>query len=491
MRTMQFAIAAFMLFGTVIPLYAGWGEWEKAVLACDDDYSEIGVGKTFTRYFQASADYTCFSNSEFPNVPIIPERFSDPTDDDYPIKYRINRIFYQGDETQADVDYTEIVINPLTTHQSAAIPILSTCSYIDGGTEYCVGLILRYVVDVDYNYTWKIIVKAVDIPADPENEMTWIGDESSIDSADGPIVSADAAGDNSGNIHLVTAETSHNYFGNQGRNPDWTTNLYYSRWNAQEQDWDIDHYLLPSTAVTGCIMRNPDVACDSQGNVHVVFTYNDNAASSDYGIGYCKIVFNQLRQISNVTTDIIAQDGTGLMCESPDITVDDLNSPHVVFQRSGNATDWRVYYSTKSGMGLWNAPTQVPPPQGTYYYYWEPSITYCHNYIHVVYAGAIPSGDETFTTSNDRIYYTRRSLTGMLFENPVEMSDDGHYNQNYDWDAIFKGNPIDTTQGYANMNRFPCVIAGDDEVSVIWVGINYGYMGPTAILARRCSWEDE
>jgi hypothetical protein len=422
----------------------------------------------------------------FKHVPIIPERFSDPEDDDEgdvpkTLKYRVNRLFYQGDDYPSEVEFLNI--NHIF---SKPIPILATCRYVEEGTgmEYCIGLFVRYFINGDKN--WKIYSNAVNIPDDPETEMTLIGDVSYLDSeTEGPIVSADVVGDNSGNIHLVTAETYMNYF--NPRSPDWTTYLYYSRWNAQDQEWDIDHYPLPQIGVIDHILRNPDVACDSQGNVHVVFTYNDNAASSDYGIGYYKIEFNQSGQISNVTAQIVVQDGSGLMCESPDITVDDLNRPHVVFQRSGNSTDWRVYYTTKSVMGLWLAPTQVPPPQGTYFYYWEPSITICHDYIHVVYCGAIPSAAGTFTTCNDRIYYTRRSLTGQLFESPIEISYYDKYNTNYSWASIYNpGLPY-----YANMNRFPCVIAGDDEVSVIWVGNNYGYSGPAAILARRCCWEDE
>ncbi len=480
MRIVKLLTLLIPLF-VVAPALSDW-EWEKTVLGCENEF--VIEGEKVIRIFLASADYTRFSDPEDPNVPIIPERFNNPDGTpDAGLKYRVNRVFYRGDEEKALVDFQDI-----TGLTGKPAPLLATCSYMDGETERCAGLLVRCAAIGGGE--WAITYHPVALSADSEVEMVWEEDGEMYPGggASSRIQSGDMAGDAFGNIHLVTQETDFNINApNAPYSADWTTRLYYWRWDAETLEWDITGELLPAPIVSLAVQRNPDMACDSEGNVHIVYSFNDDAGTSDFGIGYIKIEFNGVGQISSITNEIIVMDGTGVMCESPDITLDDDDKPHVVYQHDGGlSNNWNVYYTTKQF--AWLMPTQVPAPMGSNYC-WEPSIAISRGYIHVVYGCGLPRIATVYTTANDRIFYTRKLLTGPMFETPMEISDKVDYNDNdeYEWSAIFRWGG----GGYANWNHNPCVIAGDDEISVIWVGHNTQYMGPAALLARRCFWEDE
>ncbi|MCK4593928.1 hypothetical protein KAU45_05455, partial [bacterium] len=467
MRIVRLSIFIVLLC-IVAPVFSGWGDWEETFTfwVCSDE--SPAYGKRWD--FLASADYTRFSDNEVVDVPIIPERHG--------TNFGVNRLLYD--------EIGELTIDN-ETHDPAdsmPFPFFATCTYTVEGTEYCAGMVIRCISDVKDLLTSY----PVKIPDDPEENMVWYdGEYDVLDLGEGlnMIQSCDVTGDDSGNIHLVTAVSPWRmYF-----NADWTTELYYWRWHIEDDEhmvWEMEGHPLSLANID--IYRNPDMACDSEGNVHIVYSYNVNASNSDFGIGYCKITFDAFGQISSINHSIIVPDGTGVMCESPDITLDDGDNPHVVYQHDGGlSNNWNVYYTTKHPLLGWLMPTQVPAPMGSNYC-WEPSIAICHDYVHVVYGCGLPSSTNpsVYTTANDRIFYTRKPLTGPIFATPVVLSDVDRY---YDygewlWTKIFRGD------GYANWNHNPCVIAGDDEISVIWVGEGIGYAGSrgggSVPLTRRC-----
>jgi hypothetical protein len=431
-------------------------------------------------FFVASADYTRFSNPLIEDVPIIP--VTDMTA--YPegnTDYSVNRLLY-GEAGAPTIDYVDHDPEGLNPYS-----FFATCTYTVGLTEHCAGLVVRCVGQYDF-----LTSRPVSIPDDPEEEMNWIGSFEPFDLGENEsIPSCDVAGDDFGNVHLVTAESPWRIYSGPSappRNPDWTTQLYYWRWHIDDEynmGWNIEELQLTTGSLT--IHRNPDLACDSDGNLHIVYSFNDDAGTSDYGLGYCKITFDIYGEINTITHSVIMPDGTGVMYESPDITLDDGDNPHVVFQHDGGlSNNWNVYYTTKLPVSGWSIPTQLPPPPSVCLYCWEPSIAICHDYVHVVYCGAIPSDIGTYTTTNDRIYYTNRPLTAQQFSSAVVLSEDADYHQGYEWGwgELFVGQ-------YANWNHYPCVIAGDDEISVVWQGEGKQYGKGIAPLTRRRCWVEE
>jgi hypothetical protein len=450
---------------TTVPVSAGWGDWEDTFLGC---YEKPVNSEPWD--FLASADYTRFSDSEIVDVPIIPVR--------HIASYSANRLLY-GEGDEPTIDYEEHTIS------QHPYPFLATCTYIDDSIEYCAGLLVHGsgAADTDYLLSYPF-----SIPDDPEDDMAWFTGEDELLPLDenNLIVSCDVVGDDSGNVHLVTAESpwidpAH------GISPDWTTELYYWRWHIDDTNnmgWNIEEEQLTSDPLS--IHRNPDMACDSEGNVHIVYSFNDDAGTSDYGIGYCRITFDAYGDISSINNSPIVSDGTGVLCDSPDITVDDNDNLHVVFQHDGGASNnWNVYYTTKQPQSGWSTPVLVPAPASSFYC-WEPSIAVCHDYVHVVYSAAIPSTQGgVYTTGNERIYYTNKALVAQIFSSPEVLSDLPYHDYGWSWSTVFQGD------GYANWNHNPCVIAGDDEISVVWEGQGVQYAQGVAPLTRRCCWEDE
>lgn len=444
---------------TVMTLASTWS-WD------DSTGTVIASGNLAASYFAGGAAYTCFSNPLIQDIPVIPER-------SFSTSLYLNRLFY--------VESDQAIVDSIATDWIKHLPRVATCSYQSGLNEHCYGLLASST----YNHTEANVItyRSVELSSDVNDSIEWSGGSGTLSIA--MMISGSncytnsiaICGDSKGYIHLVASVdifTNHEV----------KASLYYWRWSATTQSWDIDGESLRNI-YDATTYRYPEIACDSEGDLHVVYVSNDNLSNSQHKIGYSKVSFNNLGYIESKDHSTIPVGAFNLSCAAPDIAIDDQDNLHVVYQGHLPGEDWGVFYAKYNGM-FWFPNMPINEPFDSLFT-WEPAITVCQDTVHVVFEYGTLSDEDTSTTASNSIGYTSKPISGGGFTYPDEVSKESAYSDAYDWDSIFIYN-YHQAFGYAYHNVYPDIISEDDEVTVVWLGnTTAGYtLGQySRILARR------
>ena len=167
--------------------------------------------------------------------------------------------------------------------------------------------------------------------------------------------------DNQGNVHMVHA------------NADWN-DVYYSQYDGES--WSSPRYLANSSPIW-LLYNYPSIAVGPNNRPHAVYGQNTGGYPND--LNYFTYAYATDDPCTSWTYVTIGNDG--LRRAMMDLTVDDSNQPHIVFQTTNKYSPfwYRITYRSPSGteqtiQQTWD-PTQCT----------RPSIAYRNGIVHIAW----------------------------------------------------------------------------------------------------------
>ncbi len=202
-----------------------------------------------------------------------------------------------------------------------------------------------------------------------------------------------------GYLHIVLQE---NHVGGNDAKSLIDTRIRYIKWDTANDVMVDDYYISDNDSV---LTQTPRIAVDTNGDAHIVYAYNADTSTFDWGLGYALLTEDQ-GVVSCLYDDPAILDSNNYICQSPEITVDNYNRPHIVaYADNTTMNEVNIVYVKANSLSLsgvnWSSVNTLPHPGLNNNECYEPDIKFLNGYVHICYEAV-----ETFSCyENTDIYY--------------------------------------------------------------------------------------
>ncbi len=236
-----------------------------------------------------------------------------------------------------------------------------------------------------------------------------ISTESTEDSSQPAI-----AVDNLGNVHVVWNDWT-DYGGS-----DMDCDVFYKRWNAITSNWTLTEVVSTESTLD---VWNLSIVADSSGNLHVVWSdwtdYGGSGTDNDIFYKFWNATSGTWSGYINAT-DVVSTESTG-SSRDPAIAVDGSGNVHVVWTEWSNGDIFYKFWNSTSK--TWNGninATDVVSTEGTGQS-WYPSIDVDGSgNVHVVWEDSSDYGD---SGTDDDIFYKFWNVTSRIWSGNINTTD--------------------------------------------------------------------
>jgi len=183
--------------------------------------------------------------------------------------------------------------------------------------------------------------------------------------------------------------------------PDSLLNTCYGGLGQERMQKDYEYAKSPSDFDD---LKKPDVAVDSDGNMHVVWLEEGH-----------RIVYSEYDNDGRVLIDDLQVFAGGTWVDNPKIDTDSNNDAHIVWEGISDSGHWEVYYAKVVNGEVLNE--KIIPFEDDYTSNQPDLIVDSNDKVHVVYVD--------WSLSDPKIFYIRLDNDGNLETFPSQISADG------------------------------------------------------------------